>query len=156
MNIRPAQLSDAPVIADFNLRLAKETEDLSLDPATVAAGVTAVLKDPAKGHYYVAEEQGAVVGQLMLTYEWSDWRNGNLWWIQSVYVQAEFRGRGIFRQLFNHLRELARRQGDVPALRLYMHHANARARRSYEQLGMKQTHYQVFELELGNGTGGTG
>lgn len=151
MNIRPAQPADAPIITDFNLRLAKETENLTLEPARVAAGVAAVLKDPAKGRYYLAEEQGTIVGQLMVTYEWSDWRNGNLWWIQSVFVQEQSRGRGIFRQLFQHLRELAQRQGDVPALRLYVHDENARARRSYEQLGMKRAHYEVFELELGSG-----
>jgi GNAT superfamily N-acetyltransferase len=156
MNIRPAQASDAPLIADFNLRLAKETEDLSLDPAVVAAGVAAVLKEPVKGIYYLAEEDGVVAGQLMVTYEWSDWRNGNLWWIQSVYVKEEFRGRGVFRRLFQHVQELARQQKDVPALRLYMHSENERARRSYEQLGMKRTHYEVFELDLSGGAGAVG
>jgi GNAT superfamily N-acetyltransferase len=156
MNIRQAQLADAALITEFNLRLAKETEDLSLDPGTLAAGVTAVLKDPAKGVYYLAETDGKVAGQLMVTYEWSDWRNGNLWWIQSVYVREEFRGRGVFRRLFQHAQELARRQKDVPALRLYMHKDNHRARRSYEQLGMSQTHYEVFELVLDQKVGNPG
>ncbi len=135
-------------MTEFNLRLAQETEELRLDPARVGAGVKALLKDPAKGVYYVAEAQGAVVGQLMITYEWSDWRNGNLWWLQSVYVKPEFRGRGVFRQLFRHLENLARDNPEVRGLRLYMHAANATARRSYEKLGMNQTHYQVFEKEF--------
>jgi len=91
LKIREAALSDAPVIADFNLRLADESEGLRLEPVTVQAGVTAELTDPTKGIYYVAEVEGAVVGQLMITYEWSDWRNGTIWWIQSVYVKPEFR-----------------------------------------------------------------
>lgn len=149
MKIRGAQPSDAAVITEYNVRLARETEGLALDPGLVAAGVAALLKDPLKGLYYLAEEDGVVAGQLMVTYEWSDWRNGNLWWIQSVYVKEEFRGRGVFRQLFQHLEQLARQRKDVPALRLYVHSENQRARRSYEQLGMKRTHYEVFELELG-------
>jgi GNAT superfamily N-acetyltransferase len=141
-------LSDAAVVAEFNIRLAAETEDLHLEPECVQAGVEALLKDPAKGIYFLAEVDGAVVGQVMITYEWSDWRNGNLWWLQSVYVKNEFRGRGVFRRLFEHIESLARARQDVPALRLYMHSENSRARRSYEKLGMKQTQYEVFEREL--------
>ncbi len=137
------------MIAEFNLRLALETEALRLDPACVDRGVAALLKDSAKGIYYLAEVEGQVVGQLMITYEWSDWRNGNLWWIQSVYVQKEFRGMGIFARLFEHVKALAEAQKDVPAIRLYMHAENGQARRAYERLGMRQTQYQVFELELG-------
>jgi GNAT superfamily N-acetyltransferase len=148
MKIRLANLSDAPVITDFNLRLALETEDLRLDPACVARGVAALLKDPAKGLYYLAVVDSVVAGQLMITYEWSDWRNGNLWWIQSVYVKEEFRQRGVFRALFEHLRQLAQQQQDVRALRLYMHADNVRARRSYERLGMSRTKYEVFELDI--------
>jgi GNAT superfamily N-acetyltransferase len=141
-------LADANTVADFNLRLALETEDLRLDPACVQAGVAALLADPNKGIYYVAEVDGDLVGQLMITYEWSDWRNGNLWWIQSVYVREDFRRKGIFRRLFKHLEELARAREEVRSLRLYMHAENGTARRSYEKLGMRQTHYQVFELEF--------
>lgn len=148
IKIREAGLDDVPVLTEFNLRLASETEDLRLDPACVRRGVTALLQDPAKGVYYVAETDGAVVGQLMVTYEWSDWRNGNLWWIQSVYVKPEFRRSGVFRLLFRHLQDLARSRKDVPAMRLYVHADNARARQSYERLGMKQTKYEVFELAL--------
>jgi GNAT superfamily N-acetyltransferase len=148
INIRKAELRDAPVIADYNLRLALETEDLHLEPASVEAGVLALLKDAAKGYYYVAEVSGQVVGQLMITYEWSDWRNANIWWLQSVYVKLEFRRRGIFRALFSHLERLARNAPGVCGLRLYMHADNARARRSYLDLGMRQTKYEVFELDF--------
>jgi GNAT superfamily N-acetyltransferase len=136
------------VVTDFNLRLAMETEGLRLDPLVVKAGVAEILADTAKGIYYVAEVDGTIAGQLMITYEWSDWRNGNLWWIQSVYVKQEFRRLGVFRRLFGHLEALAREQKDVRTLRLYMHKDNLTARRSYETLGMSQTKYEVFELEL--------
>jgi len=141
------------VITEFNLLLAMETEGLRLDPGCVKAGVTALLADPAKGIYYVAEVSGTIAGQLMITYEWSDWRNGNLWWIQSVYVRQDFRRRGVFGRLFKHLEMLARERKDVRSLRLYMHADNATARRSYEKLGMHQTKYEVFELEFDPGVG---
>lgn len=157
IDIRQAKVSDAPAIAEFNLRLAEETEALRLESAVVAAGVTALLQDPAKGLYFVAEADGEVVGQLMITYEWSDWRNGNLWWIQSVYVRPDFRRHGIFRRLYDHLQALARRRGGVRALRLYVHGDNARAAQSYQRLGMSRTRYEVFELELGERSqGGVG
>jgi GNAT superfamily N-acetyltransferase len=136
------------VVTEFNLRLALETEDLRLDPECVQAGVAALLADPAKGIYFVAEVGGAIVGQLMITYEWSDWRNGNLWWIQSVYVKQEFRRQGIFRLLFKHLETRARLDTGVRSLRLYMHVDNHTARSSYERLGMHRTQYEVFEMEL--------
>lgn len=148
LTIRQADLSDAAVIADFNLRLAEETEELHLDPNCVDKGVAAILSDPSKGLYFVAQIDGEVVGQVMITYEWSDWRNGNLWWLQSVYVRRNSRRQGIFRALFKHLQDLARKSGEVCGLRLYMHSENARARNSYQQLGMKLTKYEVLEMEL--------
>ncbi len=148
IQIRPARLADAAVIAEFNQRLAQETEHLRLDPACIGPGVAKLLQDPAKGVYYVAETGGAVVGQVMITYEWSDWRNGNLWWLQSVYVKPEFRRRGIFRALFQRLSELACAQKDVCGLRLYMHSENHAARLCYRQLGMQRTKYEVLELDL--------
>jgi GNAT superfamily N-acetyltransferase len=125
-----------------------ETEDLRLDPDCVRTGVATLLADPAKGIYYVAEANDVIAGQLMITYEWSDWRNGNIWWLQSVYVKKEFRRLGVFRQLFRFLEDLARTQKDVCGLRLYMHADNLKARRSYESLGMYRTKYEVFELVL--------
>ena len=148
IKIREAALTDLPVIAAFNVRLARESEDLALDPARVHSGVEALLNDSAKGTYYVAEVAGAVAGQLMITYEWSDWRNGNIWWIQSVYVKSEFRRAGIFSALFDHIRSLARSRKDVCGLRLYVHEENTRASQSYERLGMARTRYEIFELDL--------
>jgi GNAT superfamily N-acetyltransferase len=148
ISVREASLPDWAIIADFNVRLARESEDLDLDPARVETGVRAILTDPAKGIYYVAEDAGAVVGQLMVTYEWSDWRNGLIWWIQSVYVRPEFRRAGVFRALFRHLQSLARVQKEVCTLRLYVHGENAQAHRSYERMGMSRTKYQIYELEL--------
>ena len=148
IRIREAGVADAQLIAAFNVRLAEESEGLRLDAALVQTGVTAVLKDPAKGIYYLAEAGGAVVGQVMITCEWSDWRNGNIWWLQSVYVKPEARRAGVLRSLFNHLRNLAQARLDVCGLRLYMHAENTRARQSYERLGMSRTQYEVFELDL--------
>jgi ribosomal protein S18 acetylase RimI-like enzyme len=146
--IRQAQAADAPVIAEFNRRLAAETENLVLDPQRLAAGVAQVLADSSKGVYYVAEIGGQIVGQVMITYEWSDWRNGNIWWLQSVYVDPACRGQGVFRRLFRYVQELAGSRPDVCSLRLYMHSDNTRARLTYESLGMHHTHYEIFELAL--------
>jgi GNAT superfamily N-acetyltransferase len=147
-NIRQASQSDVSVIAEFNARLARETEHRELDLARVAQGVAALLNDPAKGTYFVAECQvdgmGTVVGQLLITYEWSDWRNGNFWWIQSVFVKEDFRRRGVFSALFEHVQRHAKERHDVCGLRLYMDSDNTRARRVYERLGMKQTKYELF------------
>ena len=148
INIRQAALSEASIIAAHNLKLAEESEGLRLDAARSGAGVAALLRDPAKGVYYVAEKDGAIVGQLMITYEWSDWRNGNNWWIQSVYVRPEFRRAGVFRALFNHVRTLAEAQPEVCSVRLYVHADNVGAHHSYERLGMTRTRYEVFELDV--------
>jgi ribosomal protein S18 acetylase RimI-like enzyme len=148
IRIREAAMADAPVIADFNMQLARESEGLELDPAAVRTGVVAMLGDRSKGVYYVAEADGAVAGQTMITYEWSDWRNGNIWWIQSVYVKPEFRRAGMVRALFNHLRTLAQVRKEVCSLRLYVHRDNTRACQSYERLGMTRTRYEVFELDV--------
>jgi GNAT superfamily N-acetyltransferase len=130
------------------VRLAQETEDLPLEQAAIRAGVAALLADPAKGRYFVAEVAGTVVGQVMITYEWSDWRNGNIWWLQSVYVEPSFRRQGVFRALFAHVQTLAQQFEEVWGLRLYMHAGNGRARSTYEKLGMTRTPYEVLELEL--------
>jgi GNAT superfamily N-acetyltransferase len=144
VNIRKAAESDVPVIVDYNLRLAKETEELTLGRATLKAGVEAMFREGDKGVYYVAELDGKVIGQVMITYEWSDWRNGNIWWLQSVYVHPTYRRRGVFAALFAHVQQLCAAEGGS-ALRLYMHADNARARLCYSRLGMVETKYQVFE-----------
>jgi GNAT superfamily N-acetyltransferase len=147
LKIRQARPADAAVIADFNSRLAWETEQRRLPSATVRRGVAALLSDPAKGIYFVAELDGVVVGQLLITYEWSDWRNGNFWWIQSVYVAAESRQGGVFRALFEQVRQQAKDRHDVCGLRLYVEHHNGRAQRAYEKLGMERARYDIFELD---------
>jgi GNAT superfamily N-acetyltransferase len=148
LTIRHAALTDAPTIARFNALMAQETENLTLDTERLRKGVEAVLADKTKGEYFVAEMNGRVVGQLLITYEWSDWRNGNFWWIQSVYVDNEFRGKGVFKSLFAHVYALALTQKDVCGLRLYVEKNNAQAKQTYTRLGMTQTHYDMFEIDF--------
>src|SRR6516225_7846783 len=113
LTVRRATPADAPHLVEYNRRMALETEGKTLDPAVLAAGVAAVLADPGRGAYYVGEDESGVVGQLMITLEWSDWRNAWLWWIQSVYVRADARRRGVFRALYEHVYEAARGDGQV-------------------------------------------
>jgi GNAT superfamily N-acetyltransferase len=143
--VRRAAPADAPAIVEFNRRLAAETERKTLDPAVVAAGVAAGLADPDKAVYFVAEDAGAVVGLMMYTREWSDWRNGWLWWIQSVYVRAEARRRGVFRALYDHVHGLAVADPAVVGLRLYMEENNHVATRTYRGVGMEPAGYVVFQ-----------
>ncbi|MCS6849835.1 MAG: GNAT family N-acetyltransferase [Gemmataceae bacterium] len=143
--IRAARPADTPVIADFNRRMAWETERRELDPTVLAQGVAAVLADPVKGRYLVAEQAGELVGQLMLTLEWSDWRNGWFWWIQSVYVRPDARRQGVFRALYDEVVRQARSQGDVIGLRLYVEHDNVTAQETYRRLGMVVTGYGLME-----------
>lgn len=143
--VRRAGPGDAAVVAEFNRRLAEETEGKALDPAVLRAGVEAGLADENKALYFVAEEGGAVLGQLMLTREWSDWRNGWMWWIQSVYVRADARRRGTFRALYRHVHGAATADPGVIGLRLYVERENGRAQQAYERLGMARTGYLVFE-----------
>jgi GNAT superfamily N-acetyltransferase len=143
--LRQATPDDRAVIAEFNRRLALESEHKALDMAKLLPGVAAVLADPARGVYFVAEQGGEVVGQLLITTEWSDWRNGWFWWIQSVYVREEFRRQGVFRLLYEHVGQQARARGDVVGLRLYVERENHRAQTTYDRLGMGPTGYLVLE-----------
>jgi ribosomal protein S18 acetylase RimI-like enzyme len=143
--IRPARPEDAPAIVDFQLRLASETEGLELDLPTVNAGVAAVFNDPHKAAYYVAERDGRIVGGLMTTYEWSDWRNGMILWIQSVYVIVEERGRGIYRALYEYLKRRVEEDPHLKGIRLYVDKRNTAAQKVYERLGMNREHYETFE-----------
>jgi GNAT superfamily N-acetyltransferase len=145
--VRLARVTDAPAIVEFNRRLAWETEHRRLEESVLRPGVEAVLGDTAKGVYFVADADGVVVGQCSVTYEWSDWRNGNIWWFQSVYVEAAWRGRGVFRTLFDQVAAAARTAG-VVALRLYVEGDNAVAQEAYRRRGMERTSYQVFEMDL--------
>ncbi len=144
--IRQAGPADAPTIVDYNRRLAEETEGKALDLAVLTAGVAVALADPdRKGPYYLAVEGGAILGQLQITHEYSDWRNGWFWWIQSVYVRAEDRRRGVFRSLYRHVVDLARRDGEVVGIRLYVERENHAAQQTYLELGMEETAYRMLE-----------
>ena len=145
VEIRPARPDDLSVIVQFNQALAVETEKKKLPDAIIREGVRRLLGEANRGHYFIAEIGGMIVGQTMVTKEWSDWRNGDFWWIQSVYVSPEFRRRGVFRALHAHVRETARTSGSVCGLRLYVHEHNARAMEAYLNLGMERTHYAMFE-----------
>ena len=144
--IRDANPSDAPDIVDYQLQMALETENLELTKSVVELGVEAVFDDKSKGAYYVAEVDGKVVGSLLITYEWSDWRNGQVLWIQSVYVLKEFRGQGIFRKLYAHVKEkVVDQETDFRGIRLYVDKTNDDAQKVYEKLGMENHHYEMYE-----------
>jgi GNAT superfamily N-acetyltransferase len=142
--IRTARASDAQTIADFNIAMALETEHLRLDPPTVLAGVRAALANPALSNYFVIEINGALAAQLMIAHEWSDWRNGDIWWIESVYVHPTHRRKGLFRALYEHTKREAKKQKAV-GLRLYVERENQNAQQTYTSLGMDLTHYLVME-----------
>ena len=147
-SIRDATVSDAATIADFNARMAEETEGRTLDPDIIGPGVAAILTDQTKGRYWVATSGENMIGQLMVTYEWSDWRNGTIWWIQSVYVASEFRREGVFSALYRHVESLSVTEPGVCGLRLYVEDNNQQAQRTYEALGMVKPSYLVMESIL--------
>jgi len=136
---------DASVITDFQIKMAKETEGLELDTNTVKNGVLSVYRDPNKGKYYVATEKDIIVASMLITREWSDWRNSCVFWLQSVYVIPEKRGKGIFKQMYHHILKQVNENNDVAGLRLYVDMKNISAREVYTKLGMNGDHYQVFE-----------
>jgi ribosomal protein S18 acetylase RimI-like enzyme len=146
--VRKAVPSDAGLIADFNIAMAWETEDKKLPPDKICPGVRALFSKPEYGFYVVAEIDGVVSGCLMITYEWSDWRNGVFWWIQSVYVKPEFRRQGIYRAMFAYVKELAGQDSGVCGCRLYVEHDNTVAQETYKKLGMKETHYRMLQEEF--------
>jgi ribosomal protein S18 acetylase RimI-like enzyme len=145
IGIRLATPRDARTLAAFNAAMALETEGKRLFPEVVGAGVRRLLGRPASGFYVVAHAGNAVVGCLMVTTEWSDWRNGSFWWIQSVYVHPEFRRRGVYKMLYRYIRALAAKRRSVCGFRLYVERHNRRARAAYRAAGMQQTAYVVFE-----------
>ncbi len=145
--IRPAVRTDASAIAANNRATALETEGWDLEPGTALAGVEALFDEPARGFYLVAEADGAVVGQCMVTYEWSDWRNGNFWWIQSVYVRPGVRRQGVFRRLYRAVEEIAGARKDVTGLRLYVELENRMALQTYLRLGMHRAPYILLERD---------
>jgi ribosomal protein S18 acetylase RimI-like enzyme len=147
-SIRQASMADADNIAAFNIAMALQTEGRALDPDRVGAGVRSLLSDSAKGFYLVCEKDGEVVGQLMVTFEWSDWRNGVFWWIQSVYVKPAHRRQGIYRALYETLKEMAHTTDEVCGIRLYVEHDNATAQKTYRDLGMKEAPYAIHEVDF--------
>lgn len=155
ISINSAKEGDIDTIVDFQLKMALETEDLVLDETILRKGVEAVVADPSKATYYIARISGdggggsqsepPAAGMLMITLEWSDWRNGWVWWIQSVFVEQEYRKEGIFRELYNHIKSLVLSKEDVKGIRLYVDKRNTKAQRVYESLGMTGEHYSTFE-----------
>jgi len=143
--IRAADMDDCEVIVEFNRRLAEESEGKSLESEQLSAGVQTLLAHPHHGRYFVACAAERVVGQLMHTKEWSDWRNGEIWWLQSVYVDPGYRRSGVFRSLFQHLEQLARSTPNVIGLRLYAEEQNLKALEAYRALGLSPAGYLVME-----------
>jgi ribosomal protein S18 acetylase RimI-like enzyme len=143
--VRSANPADLAIVAEFNRRLALESEGKTLDADVVLQGVRTVLAEPVRGRYFLALDGDTVVGQLMITTEWSDWRNGWFWYIQSVYVRAEARRQGVFRALYQHVEATARAEPTVIGLRLYVEKENHVARQTYANLGMSDAGYVVME-----------
>jgi len=150
ITVRRGTVEDAAVLVKFNITIAMETEGKKLDPATVSSGVEQVMHRPELGMYVVAEMQSAVAGGLMITREWSDWRNGEFWWIQSVYVDPAYRNMGVFRAMYEYICNEAEEAGDVVGFRLYVERTNETALKAYRAVGMKETSYKVFEFAFCN------
>ena len=144
LKIRRATVSDAEIIVEFNRRLAWESEQKRLDADVLTRGIRAVFTDPQKGFYTLAERDGEVVGQTLITYEWSDWRNGWYWWIQSVYVREDARRQGVFRAIFEQIRSEAIADATVIGLRLYVEHGNTRGQATYRDVGLEPEGYELF------------
>lgn len=145
VEIRIAEPRDRDVLVEFARAMARETEGKDLDLGTLRAGVAALLADPGRGRTFVVESDGCVVASLMLTREWSEWRNGEFWWIQSVYVTPDHRRRGHYRRLHEHVRALAASTPGVCGLRLYVETENRTAQHTYRSLGMEEQHYRIYE-----------
>ncbi len=148
ISVRPAHVEDLETLARFQQAMARETEDRTLDEGRLRPGLSALLRDPARGRYLLAERAGDPLGCLMLTTEWSEWRNGWFWWIQSVYTRPEARGLGIFRALYDQVLAEARGRPDVCGLRLYVEKENAAAQRVYERVGMRPSVYRFYEVDF--------
>jgi len=145
LSVRVADRGDSKTLVNFNIEMAWETEQKKLNSAIVIKGVQKLLENPQYGFYLVAEAAGQIVGSLMVTYEWSDWRCGLFWWIQSVYVRPDYRRRGVFSRLYQFLKDRASRDSNVCGFRLYVQSANHTAQETYDNVGMKQTPYKVYE-----------
>jgi ribosomal protein S18 acetylase RimI-like enzyme len=144
--IRNAKPKDIEIIAEYNIKMALETENKYLDKEIIIAGVSSIINDSSKGMYWVMEMNKIIIGQLMVTYEWSDWRNGMMWWIQSVYVPKEQRRQGVYSQMYNNLLELAQLDSECCGIRLYVEKENKKAQKTYKKLGMKNAGYEIMEF----------
>ena len=147
MKIRKAEENDFEIIAEYNYNLAYETEDKKLDKDILIKGVKKILSDETKGIYHVCEVDGKVVGQIMYTYEWSDWRNGTFIWVQSVYVHKDYRGKGIFKALYNKVKEICDSSDEYVGIRLYVERENYNAQKTYQKIGMSECNYYMYEYE---------
>jgi len=147
IKIRKAQIEDLETIVKFNYNLAKQTENKELDLEILTKGVQAILSDSAKGQYYVYVIDDKVVGQIMHTSEWSDWRNGTFLWVQSVYVDEEHRRKGIFKELYNYVKQICDNDEDIAGIRLYVEKDNLNAKATYKSLGMDECNYHMYEYE---------
>ena len=145
MIIRRALSQDAVELAEFNINMALETEAVELIPEVISAGVKSMIENPQMGFYLVVELDNGIQASLMVTTEWSDWRNGIFWWIQSVYVRPQYRRQGLYRELYLRVKELAEQEPAVCGFRLYVEHENTNAQKTYESLGMTETDYKMFE-----------
>lgn len=143
--IRPAIPADAVTISRFQQQMANETEGIALEAEIVSRGVNAIFEDTSRGAYHVVEVKGRVVASLLITYEWSEWRNGQVWWIQSVYVEKDFRGQGIFKRLYAYIQSLATSDENIRGIRLYVDTTNTAAQKVYQSIGMNGDHYKVYE-----------
>ena len=145
MIIRQAMSHDAAELAEFNSNMARETEGVELIPEVITAGVKTMIENPQMGFYLVVELDNGIQASLMITQEWSDWRNGMFWWIQSVYVRPEYRGQGLYRALYERVKELAEQEAAVCGFRLYVERGNTAAQKTYQALGMTETEYKMYE-----------
>ena len=145
MQVRTATITDVEAIVDFQLKMAAETEGIKLHESTVLKGVTAVITDNTKGRYYVTEINNRIVASLLTTYEWSDWRNGTILWIQSVYVLKEYRRKGVYRNMYSHIKQLVLDNPNLNGIRLYADKSNHPAHKTYQEMGMSPDHYVTFE-----------
>ncbi|MDH4089886.1 MAG: GNAT family N-acetyltransferase [Cyclobacteriaceae bacterium] len=145
ISVQKAIQQHIDILVDFQQRLAFETENVILDAGTLRKGMKALFDDPSKGVYYVVKEESEIIGCHMITYEWSDWRNGTVWWLQSVYVQESHRKRGVFKMMYDNLITIIKNDPQLVGLRLYADKTNERALKVYEAMGMNGSHYTVFE-----------
>jgi GNAT superfamily N-acetyltransferase len=145
IHIQKAALTHVDVLIDFQQRLALESEGVQLSGETLRAGMNAMFTDPSKGSYYIAMEDEVIVGCHSVTFEWSDWRNGMVWWLQSVYVKESHRKKGIFKMMYDNIITIIKGQPELIGLRLYVDKSNTRAMKVYESMGMDGSHYTVYE-----------